>query len=347
MRKYLLPENGNFYKANLHCHTTYSDGRLPPEQVKEAYMANGYSIVAYTDHDVLIGHNDLTDEKFLALNGFEIGINDPQASSWENTRAVHLCLIALSPENLTHPCWHRTKYLFANAVKYRDIVRYNETKPDFEKTYSPECVNKIIEEGRKNGFFVTYNHPKWSLETREEYSQYRDLHAMEICNYDSASSHGCEEYSPQIYDEMLRMGKKLFCIATDDNHNFHPKDSRRYDSFGAFTVIKTDALDYKSVTDAMLRGDFYASQGPEIYELYYEDGYVHITCSNADIIKMNTGVRHAVIVYDETGEGITKASFPVNDPILNYVRFTVIDKQGRRANTNAYFYKDLVSEENK
>ena len=29
MRKYLLPENGNFYKANLHCHTTVTDGEIP------------------------------------------------------------------------------------------------------------------------------------------------------------------------------------------------------------------------------------------------------------------------------------------------------------------------------
>ena len=28
MRKYLLPETGNFYKSNLHCHTTMSDGKI-------------------------------------------------------------------------------------------------------------------------------------------------------------------------------------------------------------------------------------------------------------------------------------------------------------------------------
>ena len=42
MRKYLLPENGNFYKANLHCHSTVSDGTLTPEEMKEEeqYWAN-------------------------------------------------------------------------------------------------------------------------------------------------------------------------------------------------------------------------------------------------------------------------------------------------------------------
>ena len=40
MKKYLLPESGNFYKANLHCHTTVSDGSMTPEEVKAHYMAN-------------------------------------------------------------------------------------------------------------------------------------------------------------------------------------------------------------------------------------------------------------------------------------------------------------------
>ena len=35
MKKFLLPESGNYYKANLHCHSTYSDGRLTPEELKE------------------------------------------------------------------------------------------------------------------------------------------------------------------------------------------------------------------------------------------------------------------------------------------------------------------------
>ena len=84
MRKYLLPESGNFYKANLHCHTSISDGRKTPEQVKEIYKSLGYSVVAYTDHDVLIPHNDLCDDEFLALNAFEIGILDSIQNIFKN-----------------------------------------------------------------------------------------------------------------------------------------------------------------------------------------------------------------------------------------------------------------------
>ena len=62
MKKYLLPENGTFYKANLHCHTVLSDGRLTPEQVRELYMSRGYSIVAFTDHNAM----SVVDKKALS-----------------------------------------------------------------------------------------------------------------------------------------------------------------------------------------------------------------------------------------------------------------------------------------
>lgn len=64
MRKYLLPKEGEFYKANLHMHTTISDGVLTPQEVKRLYVNEGYSIVAFSDHEVMVPHNYLTDDNF-------------------------------------------------------------------------------------------------------------------------------------------------------------------------------------------------------------------------------------------------------------------------------------------
>lgn len=36
MKHFLLPETGHFYKANLHCHSTVSDGSRTPEEIKTA-----------------------------------------------------------------------------------------------------------------------------------------------------------------------------------------------------------------------------------------------------------------------------------------------------------------------
>ena len=341
MKTYLLPNSGTFYKANMHTHTNMSDGNLSPEEVKDAYMRNGYSIVAYTDHDILIDRKHLCDDNFLALNGFEIEINEECDKYFLNRKTAHICMVALSPDNLIQPCYHRTKYLFAGSVNHRDKLKFDQTKPDFVREYTPNGINTIIEEGKKNGFYVTYNHPVWSGEVPEVYLEYKGMHAMEICNYSSFSV-GYDEYTPQIYDLFLRKGQRLYCVGGDDNHNKHPFNDRRSDSFGAFTMIKAKSLKYTDVTDALLKGDFYASQGPEIYELYYENEKVHIKCSPADMVQMNTGTRHAVAIYDEKGCGLTEVEFLVDDPVVDYVRFTVTDKSGKHANTNAYYYKDFV-----
>lgn len=73
---YLLSKEGNFYKANLHSHTVFSDGNLTPEHSKEAYQKEGYSIIAFTDHRIYKNHKHLNDENFLALAGYEIDINE-------------------------------------------------------------------------------------------------------------------------------------------------------------------------------------------------------------------------------------------------------------------------------
>jgi predicted metal-dependent phosphoesterase TrpH len=42
---------GNWYRANLHAHTTKSDGNLSPEKCVEFYRNAGYQVLAITDHD--------------------------------------------------------------------------------------------------------------------------------------------------------------------------------------------------------------------------------------------------------------------------------------------------------
>ena len=92
MRKYLLPKEGNFYKANLHMHTTISDGHMTVEETKKAYMDKGYSIVAFTDHELMVPHNDLSDENFLAITSTEIIIDNRIEKDWSFNKTYHLNL---------------------------------------------------------------------------------------------------------------------------------------------------------------------------------------------------------------------------------------------------------------
>ena len=109
MKKYLLPHGVNWYRANMHCHTTISDGSLTPEQVKEAYKNHGYSIVAYTDHEILLDHSDLNDENFLAITSSEYSINEgasffkvlseKDGKNWRLRKTIHMNIFSKNPHN--------------------------------------------------------------------------------------------------------------------------------------------------------------------------------------------------------------------------------------------------------
>ena len=133
MKKYLLPESGNFYKANLHCHSTYSDGQLTPAELKEIYKEKGYSIIAYTDHNIMIDHSYLADEDFLPLIGYEMDVNEQvEGISWWELKTCHLCYITLDPANMKQVCFHRNKYLFGGAPSHYDEIQFYEEEPEFE-----------------------------------------------------------------------------------------------------------------------------------------------------------------------------------------------------------------------
>lgn len=340
MKKYLLSEKGNFYKANLHCHTNLSDGNKSPEEVKEIYKSLGYSVVAFTDHDIFISHNDLTDDSFLALNGFEVEINEH--NSWEDCpKTCHICFVSLDRDKTIQPMWNRTdRYMIGNGAKYAHMVKFNESEPDYIRSYTHKCVSEMMSEGVNKGFFVTYNHPSWSLEQYPDYIGYKGMRAMEIFNGDCLTL-GYEDYNPRVYDDMLKAGNRIYCVGGDDNHNAtHREGTRAWDSGVAFTVIKAESLEYSAVAKALSEGNFYASCAPEIYELWYEDGRVHIKCSDADRINCNFDTRDAKIVFAEGGEPLVEAEFDIPCR-ATYFRITVTDKCGKKACTNAYFTDEL------
>ena len=106
-------------------------------------------------------------------------------------------------------------------------------------------------------------------------------------------------------------------------------------------MVKAEKLDYAAVMQALEKGNFYSSWGPEIRELWYEDGKIHITCSDAERIILHASGRRSGSVFKPENGTLNAASFKVV-PEDGYVRITVIDAAGKHANTNAYFIDELL-----
>ncbi len=335
--KYLIDPSKKRYRANLHCHTTLSDGKFTPNEIKDAYKAHGYSVVAFTDHDIMLPHHDLSDAGFLALTGFETEINEiagglkpTDDAPFRLQKCCHICMIALDENNDVQPLFNPDEYFVGHSGEHKHLVKYDKTKPPYIRKYSE--VERFMREGRDCGFFVTYNHPTWSMQDYSDYMSYDSMHAMEISNTGCIVG-GYDDYNPRVYDDMLRGGKRLFAIGADDTH-------MPCDMFGGYVMILADELKYNTITDALLNGDFYAvtgDGGPEIYELSVDGLNVYIKCSPCAQIRVTTGIRRA---YVQSGAELTEATFEIH-PESKYFRLTLTDSNGRKTDTNAYFLDNL------
>ena len=330
MKRILLDPNKKFYRGNMHCHSTLSDGYFTPDQLKQIYKSRGYSFLAITDHEHINNNSYLDDEDFITITGGEFAIKQfPEQSTMKNfdMKVCHLNLYAKRQDNDYTFCYNSVADHFTAPERRASI---NKPDADHERVYGHEGISALIREADEHGFFVSYNHPRWSLENYADYSGYEGLWGVEIYNH-SCAVDGLYDYDVNVLDDMLRDGKRVYATSGDDNHN------RRGDltcSFGASVYVNADALSYDTIIEALLAGSFYTSMAPEIYELYVEDGKVYVKCSDAARICYSTRGRRVRAVSAESG-CVNEAVFEIKDTD-GYFRIDIIDECGRRANTQAY-----------
>ena len=343
MKHYLIPENGQFYKANLHTHTTVSDGCKTPAEIKEIYKAHGYSVVAFTDHEVMVPHPELNDESFLAITAYEVDTGGPALyGDFGEYPCYHLNFYAKNPLETNYPCPNPT-YTWGNARAYAEKQDYY--KGDYKRVYSTRGQNEMIAEAHAKGYLVSYNHPNWSKQSYNHYIGLEGVTALEVYNTGCALGGWTLDESDHVLDEFLMEGKRVYPVATDDNHGIR-------DMCGGWVRFKAPALTYENIMAAYEKGDFYASWGPEIDALYLEDGVLKMDFpadSHVCRVAVHSASRWASACF---GEDMTHAEvdlkgffgdmnrlhYPAD---RGYFRVVVFDSKGNRAMTRGYFLDEL------
>ena len=348
MKKYIISPELNWYRANMHCHTTVSDGHYSPEEIKKHYKEMGYSIVAYTDHEIIRTHNDLTDDEFLAITSSEFSINDnkpcfdiPEGKymeGWRSKKVLHFGVYSKDPNNTFHPATGEGTF---NWWKSQGKDMNGIAVDGYERVYTLESINETIKRLNDNGFLVSLNHPNWSLNDMDDYLNIKGLWSLEILNYATERLTGAE-YCPYIYDHMVRQGNfNLFCNMGDDNHN---RGGSLDHSFGGSTIIGAKELKYEQIMDALENGEFYCASGknpPQIKALYVEDNIIKVDCSPAtDVIV--TGLGRNFRPYITEDYEFTHAEFKLDKQDIMF-RVTVRDKYGNNAHTHYYNVDDFIS----
>ena len=324
--KYLFAKEGHWYKANLHSHSTVSDGMLSPEEAKEKYKARGYQIYAYSDHHVLVPHPELKDEDFLPITSMEASIKDFRDPDNEERQTYHL------------------NFFSKNELCDR-FVDFPRLELQEKREYGAEIINDLIRRANEAGFLAQYNHPFWSTQTVRDFGPLEGLWGFEVFNGGSQAM-GCRGWGDQQFVEMMWEGKYLCPSAGDDNHGPADPDNPNDDSFRCFTMIRAEKLEYNTVLKAMEEGQLYATTGPTIEEAFVEDGRVHIKTPPACKIMVREQYRGYLCVSSREDD-LTEAVFDLSrfrDP-PRYIRFEIWDTHNNRAVTRAYFPQEWEEEQ--
>ncbi|MBR6728803.1 MAG: PHP domain-containing protein [Clostridia bacterium] len=318
----LLKTNGRFYKANLHCHTTLSDGKMTPAQAKEHYRKNGYSIVAFTDHSKYAWYPELLSEDFLPIAGFEAAFTclDPVVQPLK-FKLCHINFLASDPEQ---------------------TVVLPETH-----AYDIGVINRYISDMKKLGWLCTLNHPGWSLQTGEEINALHGLDGFEVYNHGSQVLDNNGE-SQSYWARYLNNGSHAFAVATDDNHCGYDdagKLEAEDDTLGGYISISMPALTYGDFIDAFREGRFYASTGAEIKELYIDEEKDELVLSCSPVKQVIVKGIHTVPAARLNGYGddFTHVRIPLQlirekEP---FFRVELRTQAGKTAYSQPYYFKDV------
>jgi len=128
MQRFVNPftKTGNWYKANLHVHTTTSDGRATPEEAVALYREQGYDVLALTDHHTTNDVRALAIQKILLVSGIEfhpplpgrpchlVGLNVPHGFKFADVKDANRCIAEVEAAGgltiLAHPFWCGLEY---------------------------------------------------------------------------------------------------------------------------------------------------------------------------------------------------------------------------------------------
>lgn len=333
--KILIDGNKKFYKACLHTHTICSDGLMTPQEVKNQYLARGYSAVAFTDHEILYDHSDLTDENFVAINGYEYATNnDRSPDPLLRHQSAHFNFIAKDPKNLTQIAYNRD-YDWCHTDAQRDEAETRSVMLGYERGHNLADFNMLTALANDNGFLVVYNHPAWSLHTALDWSGLRGLFAVET--YNAGSVYGGYIETRAAYDDLLtelsreakadgKAPARLRTVFADDMHEF------MFDDAG-YVMIQADCLTYSGIISALEKGEFYSSTRPEFHDLRIDGNVLIGKTSPVKSVCVIGPARNKIRINGN----IESFEIPLKGGFNDYFRVEITDENGYVATTNAYY----------
>lgn len=232
-----------YYKAQLHCHSTNSDGAISPQTVAKEYKARGYEIVCLTDHNYMTPDSTYAIPGLLTISSEEITF-DRHMNGWF----------------LNHTVNATTPQAAIDSVKAQGgLIQFNHPVNSPSSSF-PFPINE---------------------DYRYSYQQFNALNnGLNMIEVHNASTDMVgAKFKMSIWDSLLMQNRKIWGTATDDMHKLKMYGIKTIDVGWIMVLLNTLCRD--SVKAAMERGDFYGSNGITISNYTVNGNTISVSSPNA------------------------------------------------------------------
>lgn len=175
----LFSTKGQWYKGNLHTHTTNSDGELSLEQIISSYKERGYDFLGITDHDKVTYVEEHSTSSPLLIRGIEISYGHSEIGE-----SYHIVSVGLE-----------------------GTVELPEKAP----------VQEVIDILQNQRGIIFLGHPYWSGLTLHDILPLKGILGIEVFNTGCLRGIG-KGVSAIHWDDLLAHRKNLYGFAVDDTH---------------------------------------------------------------------------------------------------------------------------------
>ena len=292
-------ESGNWYKGNLHLHSTISDGNLAPLATVEVYRRLGYHFTALTDH----------------IGGF-----------WDKENKKYKPLV-YPLEQMNRPDFLVLPAIEYNTDRNGEVLHFVVVGPGYDLLLEEgQDLSQALKKWWDNGAFAFMAHPHWSLDGTDTLEAISFLPAVEVFNYATSIEEGIRGNSQMYWDRLLMKNRAVLGVATDDSHR------PGQDSGGGWVMVKANALTAEKIITALRKGQFYFSSGPSLENVYSDrEGSLHVQCSPVKFIRALSTVGRVAQVTAPPGETLKKAILKWDWSKAPFVRIECVDEIGRTA----------------
>ena len=300
----------HFLRGSLHGHTTRSDGYRDLPETVEIYRGMGYDFYSVTDHRKYY-RAPLEQEGMILLPGIECdGMIDG-----------HSChhIVGLGGGTLAHDAPLESRHtIYLEGGMAHDAPIASRRLPD------NAAAQGLLDEIKSNGLLPLLAHPNWSRVTHENMLALDGLWGIEVYN-SCADVNNLTGDSTTQWDVLLAAGRRLYCVAVDDQH--------RPEHFGrGWVMVHAAERTAQALLDSLAHGRFYASTGVDIKSLYTDGDKLVVETSPCKAIHMYSGklTKYQPFVTSPNGS-VTRAVFDIPPADARYIRVQATDGAGHFA----------------